>query len=87
MKKNNEVETTSIHQEDVIELEVKGEVVNCEKLYVRSDANKNAPAICILDKGDIVTISDVNASEDFYKILGNGFEGFCVKEFINIKVD
>lgn len=72
--------------EEVIDVAVKGEVI-CEKLYVRSETNKESAAICILDKGTVVTISDINASADFYKVLGNGFEGYCMKKFIAIKAD
>lgn len=86
MKKNSEGEATLL-PDDPIELEVKGEVVGCEKVYVRSEPKQGSAAICILDQGTIVTISDVNASPEFYKILGNGFEGFCMKQYIAIKAD
>lgn len=55
-------------------------------LRVREEANKDSKELTILSKGTEVTITDVNASEDFYKVVtAAGLEGYCMKKFIEVK--
>ena len=77
----NQVEETI---EEEIPLEVLGEVT-AELLNVRSKPESGADVLTVIPVESIVTISDVNASPDFYKVLIGDLEGFCMKKFIKIK--
>lgn len=88
---NEEVE--QLLEEDVVEVEVteegslvKGKLVNCSRLNVREAADKEAEVLCVIDKGSEVTITLEESTEDFYKVCtSSGVEGFCMKQFIEIK--
>lgn len=70
---------------DEIDIEVKGKVVNCTMLFVRSNPNRESKPLITLNKDDEVRITDINASNDFYKVLTKtNIEGYCMKEYINI---
>ena len=61
-------------------------VVNCAKLNVRKEAAKDSEIVCIIAKGDELAVDLDASTEDFYKInTSNGIEGYCVKDFIEIK--
>ena len=64
---------------------VEGMVVNCTRLNVRKEPNKNAKVIRILDKGNCVMIDLENSTEDFYKVSTPSGEGYCMKNFIEVK--
>lgn len=70
---------------DEIQLEVIGTVEGCELLNVRSKPEADAEIVTVIPVNSIVTVSDVNASPDFYKVLIGDLEGFCMKKFIKIK--
>ena len=90
-KMNMEV-TTEKHSEekDTNDYKYKGKVVNTEYLNVRDNTSMYAPIVTILNKDDIVKISDSNEiyNEDenisFYKINVNGKEGYAVSGYIEI---
>lgn len=65
-------------------------IVNCERLFLRSEASKESEPLIILDKQDDLLVDEANSTEDFYKIIvvTNPLEkmvGYCVKKFIEIK--
>lgn len=68
--------------EDEIEETFDG-VVTAAHLNVRKEASKDSDIISIVAKDDEVKITDEIG--DFYKVLVNDVEGFCVKDFITIK--
>ena len=79
-------ETVTQNTPVVEEPEVKvvyGVVANCEKLNMRSKPSKQADVICILTKGDNVEI--VETKGEFYFVKSEDSQGFCMKEFIEIK--
>ena len=78
---NSSKETT---EEDIV-LEVLGVVTGCNLLNVRSQPEADSDVITVIPIDSIVTISDVNASQDFYKVLIGDLEGYCMKKFIKIK--
>lgn len=78
---NSSKETT---EEDIV-LEVLGIVTGCNLLNVRSKPEPNSEVLTIIPIDSVITISDVNASQDFYKILVGDLEGYCMKKFIKIK--
>ena len=78
---NSSKETT---EEDIV-LEVLGVVTGCNLLNVRSKPEPNSEVLTIIPTDSVITISDVNASQDFYKVLVGNLEGYCMKKFIKIK--
>lgn len=52
-------------------------------LNVRKEASKDSDIVTIINKDDEVAI--VEELEEFYKVNINGFQGFCVKDFISVK--
>lgn len=61
-------------------------IVNCEKLYVRKEANVESEPIEVIKKADKVTIDPDASTEYFYKVnTESGKEGYCMEQFINIK--
>ena len=71
-------------EEDVV-LEVLGVVTGCNLLNVRSKPEPNSEVLTVIPIDSVITISDVNASQDFYKVLVGDLEGYCMKKFIKIK--
>ena len=78
---NSSKETT---EEDLV-LEVRGVVTGCNLLNVRSQPEADSDVITVIPIDSVITISDVNASQDFYKVLVGDLEGYCMKKFIKIK--
>lgn len=80
-------ETESIEDENIKEekqKEVKiGELKDCDLLNVRQEPKIDSPVLLVLDKNSKIEI--LEELEDFYKILVNNKEGYCVKKFIIIK--
>lgn len=79
---NEDVNETT--EEDVV-LEVLGVVTGCNLLNVRSKPEPNSKVLTVIPIDSVITISDVNASQDFYKVLVGDLEGYCMKKFIKIK--
>lgn len=77
--------------EDIKDEEVKDEtvqkgiVVNCFKLNVRRTANKLSKVLTVIEKGTEVIIANAKTSNGFYKVKVNDIEGYCVKDYIEIK--
>lgn len=77
--------------EDIKDEEVKDEtvqkgiVVNCFKLNVRRTANKLSKVLTVIEKGTEVIIVNTKTSNGFYKVKVNDIEGYCVKDYIEIK--
>lgn len=85
-------EVKELNEEDVMDIAItsdgslaNGEVANCTKLNVRKEAKANSNVLCILNKGDKVTINLNESTEDFYRISTKTIEGFCMKNFIELK--
>lgn len=62
-----------------------GTVVGCSRLNVRKEPNTDAKVIRIFNKGDFVAVDLENSTEDFYKVSTPSGEGYCMKNFIEIK--
>lgn len=83
--KESVIEESIEETSEEIQLEVVGTVEGCELLNVRSKPEASAEVITVIPVNSIVTVSDVDASPDFYKVLIGDLEGFCMKKFIKIK--
>lgn len=63
-----------------------GTVINCTKLNVRKEPNKEAEIVCKVDSGSELMIDATNSTGDWYSVCtGAGIEGFCMKEYISVK--
>lgn len=62
----------------------KGVVANCKKLNVRQNPFPTAPIVKVINEGTAVEIDDENSTINFYKVSGKGFDGYCMKKFIDI---
>lgn len=65
---------------------VEGKLVNCTRLNVREAAKKDAKIVKIINDKTSVMINLDESTDDFYYVYGiEGFEGYCSKEFMNVK--
>ena len=85
-----EVETepvTEIETEPVTEPQETVEVgiVNIPRLNVRAEAKGDADIVTVIKKDTEVVLDRASSTEDFYKVIVDGVEGYCKKEFITIK--
>ena len=78
-----------VPEEPVVETpipEVVGVVTGCSRLNVRAKPDTDASVVCVIPKSSEVTIDESESTEDFYKVCtAAGAEGFCMKEFIELK--
>ena len=65
---------------------VRGVVVGCFNLNVRTGPRKEFDVICEIPSESEVEIDESESFEDFYKICtASGVEGFCMKKFIEVR--
>lgn len=63
-----------------------GAVVNCAKLRIREHPNINAIVAAEIEKGSEVIIDENKSTSDFYAVITeNGLEGYCMKDYIQVK--
>lgn len=66
---------------------LKGVVINCERLNVRTNPSLNATVETVIKKGTEVEIADSN--DDFYYVssgtMTDGFDGWCMKKYISVQ--
>lgn len=62
-----------------------GRVANCVKLNVRKEPKKDAEVAGILNNGVFVVVEVEKSTDEFYKVRTPGVEGYCMKEFIEVK--
>lgn len=75
------IEHDNVSTESII-----GIVVNCEKLNVRYRPNTEAITICRANAGDELMIDLTKSTDDWFSVCTSmGIEGFCKKEFVEIK--
>lgn len=66
--------------------ELKGVVVNCQKLNVRNAARNTAKVIGTISCNTAVVIDMEKSSDTFYKIrTEKGLEGFCMRSYIQLR--
>ncbi len=59
---------------------------NCSHLNVRQAPNATAKVECVIKTGTELMVDEAASTGDFYKIyLASGIEGFCMKQFVNLK--
>lgn len=76
-------------EEPIVEEVVKqktGVVANCVRLNVRVAPAITADIKCEIKAGTEVVIDNDSSTEEFYKVsLATGVEGFCMKDYIEIR--
>ena len=65
---------------------VLGTVVNCPRLRVREHPSINAVVAAEIDEGSEVVINEDKSTEEFYSVVtATGLEGYCMKDYIQVK--
>ena len=63
-----------------------GKVVDCVKLNVREHPNTDAEVVCIIPEGTELQVDVDNYYDGWFRVYtAAGQEGFCMKQFINVK--
>lgn len=63
-----------------------GIVANCERLNIRIQPNIEAITLCRCYAGDELMIDLRQSTDDWFSVCTSiGIEGFCKKEFVEIK--
>ena len=94
-KPENEITTEVEEPENEITTEVEeppkkekvlGTVVNCPRLRVREHPSINAVVAAEIDEGSEVVINEDKSAEEFYSVItATGLEGYCMKDYIQLK--
>lgn len=66
-----------------LEVEKYGKLVNCELLNGRKEPDINSESLLILKKEDKIKI--LEELDEFYKVLVNDKEVYCMKKYINVE--
>ena len=62
-----------------------GRVVRCAKLNVRKDPDADAEILGTIPAGAEVMIDESESTDEFYNVCAaSGFEGFCMKQFVEV---
>lgn len=60
-------------------------VVECDQLYVRSEASTDSEPLGIIKRDTVVRIYESESTDDFYSVCTEtGLTGFCMKKFISV---
>lgn len=59
---------------------IKAKVSNCKQLNVRDAIS--GTVIKVIQLGAIVDIEEVEGNNEWYKVIGEGFEGYSLKAFL-----
>ena len=76
-----EVEPT-VEPEEIDEIEG---IVLPKRLNVRKEASKDSDVVCVVTKDTSLVVILTESTEDFYKVRTLDTEGFCMKEFIELR--
>lgn len=92
-KEDADVESTQ-EPEVIVENTEKGvdtpqffyEINNCKKLNVRTEPNKDADVVCVLDSTSKFEIEELETDPEWVKVfLDNGEVGFCMKMYVALR--
>ena len=81
---NLELENNDQNKQKAVEPKL-GVIVGCTMLNMRKEPSKDSDVVTILSKSDSVQVYLDESTEDFYKVRIVDKEGYCVKDFIEIK--
>ena len=82
-KKEEVVEETVEEVPEDKEIIRYGSLMNCELLNGRKEPDSNSDILLIINKDDVIKI--LEELDEFYKVLVNNKEVYCMKKFIEIK--
>lgn len=89
----NLIENVDIENEEVLikNLEpklVKGYIIGTSNLRVRRHPSKKAEVVTIIDNRTLLNVDVNNSTKNFYKVqlkvLGKKYDGFVVKEYVEV---
>lgn len=70
---------------EIIAEPVEGIVVDCDQLYVRSEASVDSEPLGVIKRDTKVRIYESESTDDFYSVCTEtGLTGFCMKKFISV---
>lgn len=61
-----------------------GTVYDCKNLNIRKHPNTNSQILFTVSKGTKIKIDVESSTAEWYKILVNDQEGFCMKKYISL---
>lgn len=61
-----------------------GTVSGCTLLNVRENPSLNAKILSTIKKDSTVLVDLVNSTDEWYKVIVNDQEGFCMKQYITL---
>ena len=63
---------------------VVGKVCNCTLLNVRENPSLNAKILLTIKNDSTVLVDPAESTDEWYKVIVNDQEGFCMKQFITL---
>ena len=83
---NDNLENINGTEEVTTEPAIIGMVFNCIKLNVRKKPTKAGDVLCIIEAGTEVIIDTEKSTNTWYYVTTpSGIEGYCMKQFIEVK--
>ncbi|WP_347256081.1 SH3 domain-containing protein [Anaerostipes sp. PC18] len=77
---------SEFNKEETTEENIIGIVANCKILNVRKQPSKSSEVLCTVRVSDEVIIDTTKSNENWFNIkTKSNIEGFCMKDFINVK--
>lgn len=67
--------------------DVLGVVAGCSSLLIREKPDKSASIVAAVTVGSELMVDHENSANGFYKVCNAaGIEGYCMKQYVNLKV-
>ena len=84
VENDGELEVVKTTSEPISEQQnfIKGTVSNCNKLNVRERPTLTSNVLRVIECNTQVEINVEDSTDDFYKVVIDGIEGYCMKDFI-----
>lgn len=86
LEKIDEIIPQAVEVEDTVPepMPIEG-VVECDQLYVRSEASTDSEPLGVINRDTKVRIYESESTDDFYSVCTEtGLTGFCMKKFISV---
>lgn len=81
----SDVKEETVIEEDTVVDDTKMGYVDCDKLYLRTEASSDSEPITVLEKDEELMIVSED-DPDWYEVYtASGQDGFCMKNFIRVE--
>lgn len=65
---------------------IRGKVIGCEKLNVRSKPNVSGEIRCTVLKNETVEIDEKKSTSEWYHVTaGSGVKGYCMRKYVGLE--